>query len=420
MVPVSEDGELKTAAGATCAILFAVVAHAATPPGFHARRIGTPAGFPSSIAIDSRGTIYYTATNGTINRLDGQGESTPVAHVTTDAVGDSGLLGMALRDDATAVVHYTTPVQSYDVISTIELATGAETILQQLVCDLSMPGRATSAEHHGGNPTVASDGAIFVGIGDFGGGLIAAEPDWNGGKIFRIAPNGTATKFARGFRNPFDMSWDAEHNRLIATDNGDLANDEIDIVTEGGYYGWPFTAGNGPIIEGATPPLYTFPRIVAPTGMTALHGRNDMLPHGYLISTFVTKSILWVPDIDAQPFPDPIAILDHDTNFVIDVAEAPDGKIFFVTSDGIYRLDTPIRGDCNGDGLLDVNDLAALMLELADGDPHPALDAPNGSYAGSWGCDANGDGVIDSRDIAALETLLGIRTRAVRSRTAGH
>src|SRR5438093_850248 len=84
--------------------------------------------FPtSSIAIDSHGTIYYTTTDGNLFRFDG-GQSSLIAQVTTVAGGDSGLLGMALRDDITAVVHYTTPNQIADVLSTIDLTTGKETI----------------------------------------------------------------------------------------------------------------------------------------------------------------------------------------------------------------------------------------------------------------------------------------------------
>jgi glucose/arabinose dehydrogenase len=419
MIPVSESVALKK----LLVILFFATATtllAAMPPGFRARLIAPTAGFGTSIAVDSKGTIYYTTKDGFVERLGADGTSTPIAHVPTEANGDSGLLGMALLDDNHAVVHYTTPGQGYDVISKIALTGGAETVMQKIICDISMPGRFSSGEHHGGNPTVAADGTIFFGLGDFGGWAIAASPDWNAGKIFRIAPDGTMTQFARGFRNPFDMSWDAAHNRLIATDNGDLVNDEINIVTEGGFYGWPYTMGDEAPIDGATPPIYTFPRIVAPTGMTVLHGHNDMLPHGYLIGTFVTKQILWVADIDARPFPDPIPVLDHETSSVIDVTETEDGKVFFVTGDSVYQLETPLRGDCNGDGLIDINDLGALMLELADGNPEPALDAPAGSHAGSWGCDVNGDGVIDSRDIAALEVLLRIRTRVVRSHLQGH
>ncbi len=388
------------------------VAGGATLPGFHVQKLGGVSGFASSIAVDSHDTIYYTTTAGDLFRFEA-GHSALVAHVNTVGAGDSGLLGMALRDDDTAVVHYTTPNQVSDVISSIDLRTGAETILHELIDDISMPGRPTPTEHHGGNPTVGADGSIFVGIGDFGGGAIAALPEWNGGKIFRILPDGTLVQFARGFRNPFDMSWDAAHGRLIATDNGVAVDDEINIVTEGGYYGWPYTTGNEPPVEGATPPLYVFPQIVAPTGLVALHGTNRVLRRGYLLGAFVTKAIYYVPDIDARPLPDPLPLISGETSFVIDVTESAGGRIFFCTGNAIYELLVPLLGDCNGDGLLNAADLDALRLEIADG-PRPITDAQKGGAHGSFGCDANGDGVIDVQDVAALAKLLGVRPRPVR------
>ncbi len=389
------------------------VVPAAALPGFRVQLVGTTSGFASSIAIDSRGTIYYTTTSGDLCRFV-DSKSTVVSHVNTIAVGDSGLLGMALRDDNTAIVHYTTPGQIADVISTIDLSSGAETILQSFVCDIDMPQRGSPSEHHGGNPIVAVDGSIFVGIGDYGGGAIAALPNWNGGKIFRIFPDRTVQQFARGFRNPFDMAWDATKQRLIAPDNGVLTDDEINIVHFGDFCGWPYTMGNAPPIEGAVPPIYTFPNVVAPTGLLAVEGRDRWFRTGYLLCGFVTKAIYYIPDIDARPFPDPIPLINGETKSIIDIAQAPNGDVFFVTGSTINRLIVPIPGDCNGDGLVDAADIAALTQELADGDSHPTITAQSGGFRGSWGCDVDQNGVIDSRDMTALLAKVSIRSRAVR------
>jgi glucose/arabinose dehydrogenase len=321
---------------------------------------------------------------------------------------------LALINDNTAVVHYTTSAVTADVISTIDLTSGAETVLHSFPCDIDVPTRPCAPEHHGGNPSVGSDGSIFVGIGDYGGRAIAALPEWNGGKIWRILPSGEVQQFARGFRNPFDTSWDAANQRLIVPDNGDLADDEINIVHFGDYDGWPYTMGNQPPIAGAVPPLYVFPIIVAPTGLVALNGHNGYFPNGYLLSAFVTKALYYIPNIDAQPFPDPIAVISGITGMIIDVAQGPDGTIYFVAADGLYQLIPPLRGDCNGDGRVDAADTAALAQELLDGNPEPAISAQNGAYPGSWGCDVNGDGVIDSRDMTALLEIVRLRKRAVR------
>jgi len=396
----------------TVVLFLASALRAAVLPGFRVESVGTTAGFASSIAIDSHGTIYYTTTAGNLFRFF-NGQSSVVSHVNTVAIGDSGLLGVALQNDKTAIVHYTTPGQVSDVISAIDIDTGTETVLHAFVCDKDLPSRGSPPEHHGGNPSVASDGSIFVGIGDYGGGAIAALPDWNGGKIFRLKPDGSVEQLARGFRNPFDMVWDDANQRAIAPDNGVAADDEINIVHAGDFCGWPYTMGNAPPIDGAVPPVYTFPTVVAPTGIIAVNGRNPFFKSGYLLGAFVTKAIYYIPDIDARPFPDPIAVTSGEVGLVIDVAQAPNGDVFFVTSNGIKKLIPPQPGDCNGDGIVDAADVAALTQELADGDPHPTFTAQDGAFRGSWGCDVDQNGMIDSRDMAALLTRLAGRSRAV-------
>ena len=393
--------------------LLAVSAESATLPGFRVELLGSTAGFVSSLAVDSKGTIYYTTTSGSIFRL-ADGQSSLVARVTTEATGNSGLLGMALIDDNTAAVHYTTINQTYDVISRIDLLTGLETEVHRFACDIDVPERGSSAEHHGGNPTVGPDGSIFVGIGDYGAGLIASLPEWNAGKIFRIAPDGGVTQFARGLRNPFDLIWDDANQRVIVPDNGPARGDEINIIVEGANCGWPFTFAGNPPVPGTAAPAYVFENTVAPTGTLALNHANPQLRSGVLLGSFVTKAIYFFPDIDVKPLPDPIALIERETGSVIDVAQSRHGDIVFATGNSIDRLVLPLRGDCNGDGRVNREDVAALERELADA-PEPAYAAQGGTYAGSWGCDANGDGIIDTADRNELIRIVSPRRRAARS-----
>ncbi|HEY3051909.1 MAG TPA: PQQ-dependent sugar dehydrogenase [Thermoanaerobaculia bacterium] len=393
--------------------LCAAAVQAATLPGFRVEKLGSTTGFCSSLAVDSKSTIYYTTTNGGVFRF-ADGRSAAVAYVVTDANSNSGLLGMALIDDNTAAIHYTTIGQTYDVVSRIDLTTGAETIVHQFVCDIDVPQRGSSPEHHGGNPTIGPDGSIWVGIGDYGWGLIASLDQWNAGKIFRITPDGGVTQFAKGLRNPFDMIWDDARQRIIVADNGPTKGDDINVITLGANLGWPFSFGGEPHAPGVVPPVYVFKDTIAPTGALALSGANLQLRAGILLGAYVTKAIYFVPDIDARPLPDPIALIERETGPVIDVAQTPKGDIVFATGSAIYRLIVPQRGDCNGDGRLNSADLDALERELADA-PESKYAAQNGSFAGSWGCDANGDGVIDLNDRAELIRLIGVRRRAVRS-----
>ncbi|HEX8154440.1 MAG TPA: PQQ-dependent sugar dehydrogenase, partial [Thermoanaerobaculia bacterium] len=182
------------------AVLAALPLGASTLPGFRIETLAPSNGFVTSIAIDSRGTIYYTSSGGGLFRLDGSA-STRVATLPTKFEGNAGLLGMALLDDRHAAVHYTNTTLTREIVSRVDLTTGRETVLVAFINDITGPERPVSPEHHGGNPSVGADGSIYVGIGDFGGGAIAELPEWPAGKIWRIRPDGQAEQFARGVRN---------------------------------------------------------------------------------------------------------------------------------------------------------------------------------------------------------------------------
>ncbi|MBV8544630.1 MAG: PQQ-dependent sugar dehydrogenase [Acidobacteria bacterium] len=385
--------------------LLSASANAATLPGFHVQLVQATAGFITALAADSQGTLYYSVKSGDIIRAGVV--PVVVAHVPTVGEGNSGLIGLALRDDHTAIVHYTTPRQTYDVVSAVDLVTGVETEIHRFATDRDFPERGVSTEHHGGNLTIAPDGSIFLAIGDYGVGIVASELDWNGGKVWRILPDGTVIQFAHGFRNPFDLAWDAAAQRVIVTDNGDAVDDEIDVVAEGDDCGWPATAGKEPAVAGARTPAYVFPTVIAPTGLAPLTGRNPILRRGYLLGSYVAKALFYVPDVYAQPVPDPVAVIQSETDPIIDVIEAPDGDIYFASGFGIYRLIVPAPGDCNGDGVVNSADIAALANVLAGG-PRPMTAVQNAS----WGCDANRDGMIDARDLSLVAAL--VRGRAVR------
>ncbi|MFZ2493058.1 MAG: PQQ-dependent sugar dehydrogenase, partial [Thermoanaerobaculia bacterium] len=381
--------------------------------------LGSASGFLTSLAIDSHGTVYYTVQDGTIFRFV-DGESTQIAQVATIGFGDSGLLGMALIDDRTAVVHYTSPGErrdlvTHDVVSRIDLVTGAETRLHEFACDVDYPSRGVSTEHHGGNPVVAPDGSVFVGIGEYNGFVPAQLPNWNGGRVWRVYPDGAAVEYVKGLRNPFDFAWDDLRQRLIIPDNGPIGReDELDIVTKGANCGWPWWFGRELHGPESVAPAYVWDEAIVPTGTLALAGSNDQLRAGVLVTGFYSHAVHYFADLDVRPLPDPITVVDTLHDALIDVVEAPDGTIYVASSRDIYRVTTPRRGDCDGNLLVNASDLAALREELQDG-VGPRIGAQNGSHRGSWGCDANGDDVIDSADMNALAAMVTGRRRATRS-----
>jgi hypothetical protein len=408
-------------------LVLVPVASAEILPGFRLEAVAQAPGFATSIVTDSIGTIYFTTTDGRILRVEGEG-AVVVATLPTRSGGNGGLLGMAMKDDATAVVHYTTWNDGAgdlakvldDVISSVDLVTGEETFIHAFVCDVEFRERGSDSEHHGGNPIVAPDGSIFVGIGDYGGHILAQTPGWHAGRIWKIDPDGNVTEWAKGMRNPYDLAWDPVLERVVVADNGPVKGDEIHVLGEGDNGGWPWTYGDQPPAEGTSAPVYVFPMTVAPTGMLRLNGTNERIRDGYLLGGFVTDALYYFPDLTSDPVEDPVAIIDGFGAFVMDVTQTSTGDLYLATvgdwplTTTIHRLKAPARGDCNGDGKVNVDDLAALSLELADGAGQSVLSAHLGNHAGSWGCDVNGDGVITQADVTALSMMLTGKKRSVR------
>ena len=117
-------------------------------------------------------------------------------------------------------------------------------------------------------------GLLYIGFGD-GGSNNIKHPELTHhlrsflGSIMRIDPSGSNSKkgkygipdsnpfmkesdplivkeiYAYGFRNPHRMAWDKTHgNRMMATDIGEANIEELNVIENGGDYGWPAREGN--------------------------------------------------------------------------------------------------------------------------------------------------------------------------------
>jgi hypothetical protein len=382
----------------------------ATLPGFRLEKIGSVRGFLTSLAIGPDGHIYYTVTVGNVFRLEGP-TGVRVAAVETADEGNAALLGLAFRGGSEVVLHYVSLDRTHQVLEVIDLQTGQQVLKRTMPC---AAGDKCDSEHHGGNPIVTPDGMVFVGVGDFNSGSQAQRDDTVGGKILRMDAAGNVTEFARGFRNPFDMAWDAASGKLIVPDNGARVDDEIHLVGQGDNGGWPYSMGNETPWQGTVEPIYVFPRIIAPTGTQLLRGAPPFADGGLLLGSFVTKTLYYFPDLRLRPVPDPIEIFSGDIGSIIDVVQTPAGEILVASGFGIYKLIPPRPGDANGDGLIEADDLEAIAREILEGDGDDTLGAHLGRYRTSWGADVNLDGVIDARDLVALAQMRKLRHRPAR------
>lgn len=99
----------------------------------------------------------------------------------------------------------------------------------------------------GGRMVESSPGRVLMVVGDygFGGGLlelgdeINAHDDWDLTRVLDIdIETGEAREFARGLRSPAALLADSS-GRLWSSESGPQGGDELNLIVEGGHYGWP-------------------------------------------------------------------------------------------------------------------------------------------------------------------------------------
>jgi glucose/arabinose dehydrogenase len=309
------------------------------PPDFEATYFAHVEDFPTSITFGPEGTLYVAAMSGTIYAIDADG------HASTYYEGLTTPTGLAFHP-ASGALYVSSRVDPDIVDGEAQVAAIRNGELAQIIGGLP----CCYASMHGPNGIAfGPDGFGYVGVGgrsDHGEILVGpnagerAEQHPLEASILRFSPDGSVVEaYARGFRNPYDIAWDAE-GRLFATDNGrdgdremgDNPPDEFHLVTPGGEHGYPWydcpVCFAAPAEIEVIPPLYELIPHGAAAGITAYQG--DQFP-GYYNSIFL---VLWSAFEGAQKIirfgPGGQGNSDFATGFAapIDIVEGPDGSLY--------------------------------------------------------------------------------------------
>lgn len=138
------------------------------------------------------------------------------------------------------------------------------------------------------------DGKLYWGLGSTTDRGPEQHP-WSG-TILRINPDGTGAEvFARGFRNPYGLSFGPD-GRLWATDNGaddPVSSDELNLVVPGGDYGYPRVFDLPPAGSPTRAPLALFGNHNSTNGLVFYSG--DQFPAQYRQGLFVA---MWGSSFD--------------------------------------------------------------------------------------------------------------------------
>ncbi len=212
--------------------------------------------------------------------------------------------------------------------------------------------------HFGARVIEAHDGTLYLALGERGtgpDGVQAQDPSRSEGKVFHLNPDGSpATQiagamsgmFTLGHRNPQGLVQTAA-GEVILVEHGPQGGDEVNILAKGANYGWPLVTkgeqyGGGTIgvarLSGMADPAHVWIPSIAPSGLMEYQG--DLIPkwRGDLFTGSLNSDFIARLDRDKGYAEERLSA--PQTGRVRDVAQAPDGSIWFlsVIDGAVYRL----------------------------------------------------------------------------------
>ncbi|SMD23131.1 Glucose/arabinose dehydrogenase, beta-propeller fold [Lentzea albidocapillata] len=135
--------------------------------------------------------------------------------------------------------------------------------------------------HNGGRLRFSPDGRyLFISTGDAQNGNNAQNLNTNAGKILRLNADGSIPSdnpfpgkaiWSYGHRNVQGLDFDSQ-GRLWASEFGNSRQDEVNLITKGGNYGWEPCEGTIGSCAGTVPPKKTWSTSQAsPSGLTIIN-----------------------------------------------------------------------------------------------------------------------------------------------------
>ena len=140
----------------------------------------------------------------------------------------------------------------------------------------------SAVQHTAGRFAVIDKNSVYVSIGDLGFSDIDQRNErGNLGSIFKLSAK-SAVRISQGHRNPQGIVL-FDKKTLMAAEHGPRGGDELNVITEGSDYGWPFVTygepyGSGDYVrpaktgshEGYIEPIKYWVPSIAPTELVQL------------------------------------------------------------------------------------------------------------------------------------------------------
>jgi glucose/arabinose dehydrogenase len=251
---------------------------ASTSHGVRVKTIATGLTIPWEIAFLPDRSALVVERPGTVRLLSAAGklQARPVATIQVSALGEGGLLGLALDPDFAhnRYVYFYFTVPGAMRLERWRYRGGRLTRQRSLV-----DGIAAGRLHDSGRIAFGPDRRLYLSTGDAGQAQLAQDPNSLNGKFLSLSSRqyrgagGRPRIVSSGHRNAQGFDWQPGSRRLISTEHGPTGfdgpegYDEINEIVQGRNYGWPAIVGSGNN-PAFTDPLRVYQAPIAPGGAT--------------------------------------------------------------------------------------------------------------------------------------------------------
>jgi glucose/arabinose dehydrogenase len=265
--------------------------------------------------------------------------------------GESGLMDITLHPDF-AANNFVYLAYAYNQdgkhVKVVRYKFAADKFTEPKTILEGVPG---APNHAGMRCDFGPDGKLYISAGDSTDWQLAQKLDSLAGKILRVNDDGTIPPdnpfinqknvrpeiWAYGVRNPQGLAWQPDSNLLFETEHGPSGfdgpggGDEVNIIEKGKNYGWP-VIHHRDTKEGMESPLLEYTPAVAPA--SGMFYKGSIFPDfksnfffGNLRGETIIRVILNGRNVVAQE-----RLLEDKLGRIREVAEGPDGFIYFSTS----------------------------------------------------------------------------------------